>query len=165
MASKKGTAEVKAGEVEVQNKISAKTILGKVKRYEAATPLYVVIGIADGVRSGESDKGPWEGLTGQFEATVIAPDHANNGKRFYGTQLFLPKSGHELVAARLREYAKSESTAGQSVQFAYQVGFKPSEAAPIGYEYTVKPILKAGGADPLAQLRSDAVAMLSNQSE
>ena len=82
MASKKESAVV-AAEIEVQNKLGTKTLLGKIKRYDKATPLYIVIGIADGVRSGESDKGPWEGLTGQFEATVIAPEHPNFNKRFY----------------------------------------------------------------------------------
>ncbi len=40
-----------------------------------------------------------------------------------------------------------------SVQFAYEIGVKPTDS-PIGYEYVTTPIVEPGGADPLADLRS-----------
>ena len=39
-----------------------------------------------------------------------------------------------------------------SIEFAVEVGVKPSDS-PIGYEYTVKNLIKPTGGDPLAALR------------
>lgn len=155
MAEKKEPA--KSTETEITNKISAKRIMGKLAAPEKQTALYVVFGIADGLKAGESNYGPWEALTGQFEATVVSGE--NEGKRHYGTQLFLPKGAHDTVAGRLRVEGNT------SVEFAMEIGCKPAADAPKGYEFTFKPISKPGAADPLAALRESVQKALPNLSK
>jgi hypothetical protein len=153
MAEKKDEKPAKSeSETEITNKISAKRICGKLTAPEKAAALFVVIGVADGLKAGDSNYGPWESLTGQFEATVVGGPTA--GQRHYGTQLFLPKGAHDTVAGRLRVEGNT------SVEFAMEVGYKPAPDAPKGYEFTFKPISKPGAADPLASLRERVQAAL-----
>ena len=140
-------------------KISAKTVCGKVSKPEKANRLFTVMGIATRVKTGEGPYGPFAGLVGQFEATNI-----ETGEVFQAPQCYLPEPLNTMLTEALQETVTEKDDDGnekqvrvnESVQFAVEVGVKPSDA-PIGYEYTTKEIVKAETADPLAALR-DATA-------
>ena len=144
-------------------KISSKTVMGKVEKPEKATKLFTVIGVAHRTRRGDGDNGPWVSLIGRFEATNIL-----TGEVSTAPQCFLPKPMDEILAFQLEEMEPLLDSDGkvqldaddnertkrvtESVQFAYEIGVKPTDT-PIGYEYTTNTIVEPGGADPLAELR------------
>ena len=135
-------------------KISAKSICGKITAPKKATPLYVCLGIATKTKSGQSDFGEWTALVGQFEATNIS-----DGVVSQAPQCFLPEPLNSMLAESLMELDDDDNRVNSSVQFAVEVGIKPSDV-PIGYEYTTKEIVEADTADPLAALRDAAVKSL-----
>lgn len=126
-------------------KISAKTIVGVVAAPEKATPLYTVMGIANGVKTGQSTYGEWIALTGQFEAMNL-----ETGEAFAAPQVFLPEPLNGLIVAKVR--TPDENGVTPSVRFAVEVGIKPSKST-MGYEYTVRELVDASENDPLADLR------------
>lgn len=142
------------------------------------TPLFQIYGHASGTKRGETDGRPWVGLTGRFEAVNITPKVNKDtgevvageidGRVFTGPVAFLPEPMASMLAEQL-EATEPELDADKkpvmvngvpkmrrlvdSLEFAFEIGVKATET-PIGYEYTTKPIIKPGGADPLANLRS-----------
>lgn len=148
-------------------KISAKTVMGKVviplkpdgKPYvdEDGVPtkfpdtvLYSVFGQSHSIRTGTGDNGAFCAFLGSFEAV-----RARDGKRFQGGQCFVPKAIEDLLVASMRAGQKEDPTA--SVEFAVEVGIKFAQSA-IGYEYTIKNLVKTKNADPLADLRNRLAA-------
>jgi len=132
-------------------KISAKTIVGDVSPPEKATALYTVIGIANGIKTGNSTYGEWLALTGQFEAVNL-----ETGEAYVSPQVFLPEPLQGLIAAKVR--TPDENGKMPSVQFAVEVGFKPSKST-FGYEYTVRELVDSSDNDPLADLRKALPAL------
>jgi hypothetical protein len=137
---------------ELVRKISPKTVIGKVRAPEKAGPLYVVIGNTHGVKHGTGDNGPWVAFLGSFEATRLA-----DGKVFQAGQCFVPKAVEDLLVSAVTQAQKGDESA--TVEFAIEVGIKPAENV-IGYEYTVKNLVKPSGADPLLALRQRVLAAL-----
>lgn len=135
-------------------KISAKSVCGKVEKPKKAEPLFSVLGIASKTKTGNSDYGPWTALVGQFEATNFA-----TGEVFVAPQCFLPEPLNSMLAESLNETDDEGKQVNNSVQFAIEVGIKPSDV-PIGYEYTTKEVVKADTADPLAALRDASAKAL-----
>lgn len=123
-------------------KLSAKTIVGRIDVPEKATPLFRVYGQVDGVKSGTGMHGVWNAFLGAFEAVRL-----DTGEVFQGTQCFLPNQLTDLLVSQVNRLGETGS-----VEFAVEVGVKPSDS-PIGYEYTVKNLIKPTGGDPLAALR------------
>ena len=128
-------------------KISAKSVCGKVEKPKKATKLFIVGGIANKVKTGDSQYGPWTALVGQFEATNI-----ETGEVFVGPQCFLPEPMNGMIAAALEMVDDDDKRLNSSVQFAVEVGVKPADNT-VGYEYTAKEIMKSDSADPLAAIR------------
>ncbi len=126
--------------VELLSKISVATVFGKVKKPEAPVGLVRVIGIANGVKTGQSQYGDWTAFTGDFKAFNL-----ENGKEFRAGKVFLPA-----IAQNLIEGALANADA-ESVQFAFDIGIKPADTQ-AGYEYTVTPLVEARDNDPLAAL-------------
>lgn len=126
--------------ITIVTKLSAKKILGKVKKPEEKTVLMQVFGIATGIKTGESNYGPWTALTGQFRAVNL-----QNGEIFQSGICFLPKMGTDLVTPML----KKEGVDG--LEFALNVGIVPADNS-VGYEYYVEPVLEAKENDPLEAL-------------
>lgn len=135
----------KERDVSFLKKLSAKTIMGKIRAPEKATGLYRIFGQVTGVRSGTGDNGVWNAFLGAFEAHRM-----DTGEVFQGSQCFLPSGISELLVAQVRKATDNNDTA--SIEFAIEVGVKPTDT-PIGYEYTVKNLIKPTGGDPLAALR------------
>ena len=124
----------------IVSKLSAKKVCGKVPKPDDKMPLLQVFGIATGIKTGESNFGPWTALTGAFRATRL-----KDGEQFQSGVCFLPKMGTELIAPML----KKEGVEG--LEFAFNIGVIPSDNA-IGYEYYVEPMLESKENDPLELL-------------
>jgi len=126
-------------------KISPKTIIGKIAIPEKATALFTVIGICNGLKTGQSTYGDWMALTGQFEAMNL-----ETGEASVAPQVFLPEPLNGLIAAKVR--TPDENGQPVSIRFAVEVGVKPAKTA-TGYEYTVRELVDSTDNDPLADLR------------
>ena len=124
-------------EIETERKLSVKIIVGKrIDRVEVATPLFTVIGIATGTRTGQSTYGEWVGLRGQFEVTRF-----EDGKVMRAPVIILP------------DIAMAEIARAQwPIAFALEVGVSPSAKEP-GFEHTVKVLVPPTDHDPLHYLR------------
>lgn len=131
-------------------KITTKTVMGKVKeaiaglgdKFQQNTPAMRVLGIANGVQTGESDYGPWVKFKGEFKATNLL-----TGEEFRSRSCMLP----ELASDELEAALSDENN--DSVEFAVDVTVNPSENT-IGYEYGIIPLVEAQRDDPLARLSS-----------
>lgn len=105
--------------------------------------------MANGTKTGNTQYGEWEALTGVFEAV-----RASDGRRFQSGVCFMPGAAGIMLIGGLK--AAQEANEDASVRFGICVGIKASEK-PMGYEYTTKNIVKLEQADLLADLRSLAL--------
>jgi hypothetical protein len=136
-------------EINPTRKISAKTVMGKIKRDwipdKGSVPLFQVIGQCYGVRKGVSDYGEWIALVGTFEAVNL-----KTGEVFAGPECFLPEPFNGMIAEKMQG-----ANAANAVDFAYEIGIKPpGEDSTVAYEYTCKPIHDPRAGDPLKELRA-----------
>lgn len=178
-------------DAEILRKISSRHVCGNIKKIAVtkmknkAIPLFQVFGQASRTKRGEGDNGPWIALLGRFEAVCITDDSDENAKEtrvgtlYAAPQCFLPDPMDMMIAEELEatepvtdddgnpvldsEGNQKRKRVVDSLEFALEIGIKPSDT-PIGYEYTTKPLIKTGSADPLADLRQKIPA-LSDQSK
>ena len=100
-----------------------------------------VVGVAIGVKKGETDKGPWYAFTGSFQATDL-----KTGKVFRSGLCFMPEVvGNLLLAQVLTETVKA-------VEFGFNIGVKGDESSVTGYIYVGEPILSLSENDPVDAL-------------
>jgi len=133
-------------------KLSAKNIIGKIDPKTLPLefkPLYRLAGVVTGYESGESGFGPWECLTGEFAAVVVA-----TGEIFAGNKAFVPSGqGDGIVAAAahaLRNDAKAK------IKFAVDIQARQVlRGTELGYEYNVVPLVKIN-------VKNEALDMLAN---
>lgn len=146
---------VESSGVELVKKISTRTIIGTVKIPDgvASVDLYTLLGVAEGVKHGDSNYGPWTSFLGSFEATRV-----DNGKVYSSNQAFIPEPAQSLMQSVLERAQKSDPTA--SVQFAFMIGVKPQSRDATKYEYTCVPLIKPQGNDVLADLRAKIAGAL-----
>jgi len=136
-------------------KISVKTVCGRVRvpRYEEGEhkgdvipdqiiPLMSVVGFASGVKYGESDLGPWEALTGGFQAQNLA-----TGAVFRSGVCFLPDVGHDMVAGQLKS-----QDGNHAVEFAFKISAKSDPEAATGYVYVAESLMDVAESDPVAMI-------------
>jgi hypothetical protein len=111
-----------------------------------ADTLYLgtVFGIARGIKTGQTDYGPWTKLVGQFEA------HTHDGRTVQSPECILPEPMQTMLAESLAD----DNT--ESVQFAVHVRMNKADN-PNGFEYSAETVVDSGRADPLADLRSKAL--------
>lgn len=140
--------------MEIINKISPKTckikpemelveIDGKqVPRAKGEQHLLRIIGVANDLKKGMGEHGPWVAFVGNFEATNVV-----TGEVFRSSKCFLPESFTGMLAASVADNKDG------NVQFAVDVGVKPATTM-IGYEFTVKPLLEVSDSDPLTLLKN-----------
>lgn len=136
-------------ELENRRKISAKTVMGKIKKdwipEKGTKPLFQVIGQVYGTRKGEGDYGPWVALVGTFEAVNLI-----TGEAFTGPECFLPEPYNGMIADKLTGEGRVNA-----VDFAYEIGLTPpGPDSTVQYEYSCKPIHDPTAGDPLKALRS-----------
>ena len=126
------------------NKMSAKTIVGQVKKFvpkdDTPIDLFTVYGIATGSKTGQSTFGEWSSITGNFRAV-----RTFDGEEFQGPNLFLPNMAQQMVLDALAQNGVT------NVEIAFIVGIKANDSEQ-GYEYTVKPLIETSENDPLAAL-------------
>lgn len=139
--------------MELKKKLSAKTIVGKVKvllpKNEkgeiingSPVALMRVYGICNGIKSGVSTFGEWIAFTGNFKAVRLS-----DGEVFAGSQLFVPDVVTELLGPVVR------AAQGADVEFAFDIGAQGTETE-VGYEYMVQPLMKIEESAPLLALEA-----------
>lgn len=139
--------------MELKKKISAKTIVGKVKallpkdekgaiKNGEAVALMRVYGICSGIKTGVSTFGEWIAFTGNFKAVRLS-----DGEVFAGSQLFVPDVVTELLGPVVR------AAQGADVEFAFDIDAQGTETE-VGYEYLVKPLMKIEESAPLLALEA-----------
>lgn len=154
-----GEAASKGNEgAELLKKITAVGVVGEKiakltpKKGAKPVPLFVVYGIANGTKTGETNLGPWIALTGIFEAQRIS-----DGARYSSAVCFLPGAASDMAIATLR--ANKEKDPDSSVSFGVEVSVKYMERkdGTDGYEYVTRDVVKLQQADLLAELRTKAL--------
>lgn len=128
--------------VNIVSKISAKKIVGKVKKPTETVYHMQVYGIATGTKAGESNFGPWTALTGQFRAKNL-----ETGEVSQSGVCFLPEIALNLITPKL------DAKNVEGVEFALNIGVTPANNS-VGYEYVVTPVIAASENDPLEQLET-----------
>lgn len=129
-------------EITTVKKLTTKIIVGKkIGKVEARTTLYSVIGVATGLKTGESNYGAWTALVGRFEA-----ERTQDGELFAAPLLLLPD---EATALPLINAVKIH----EGVEFALIVSVEPTLSAP-GYVYDVTSVVSPRRNDMLAILRA-----------
>lgn len=99
-----------------------------------------IAGESTGAKTGQTDKGTFTRLTGNFVGTDL-----HSGEIFQSGQCILPEYvGAQLGAAILQ--------GGKSVRFAFEISAKRSDTSVTGYEYTVKPLMQAEPTDAMKEL-------------
>lgn len=139
--------------MELKKKLSAKTIVGKVKALlpkdekgniinGSPIALMRIYGICNGIKSGVSTFGEWIAFTGNFKGIRLS-----DGEVFAGSQLFVPDVVTELLAPVVR------AAQGADVEFAFDIGAQGTETE-VGYEYMVQPLMKIEESAPLLALEA-----------
>jgi hypothetical protein len=137
-------------EITTVKKLTTKIIVGKkIGKVEARITLYSVIGVASGLKTGESNYGAWTALVGRFEAERTA-----DGELFSAPLLLLPD---EATAAPIIQAVKIH----EGVEFALIVSVEPTLSAP-GYVYDVTSVVSPRRNDMLAILRTTLREFLNN---
>lgn len=135
--------------VTMLKKLGAKQIVGNVKSAVVnycqndgdKVSLYTIIGIANGVKTGTSNYGPWVAFQGKFEAS----NHVD-GLNYASNQAFIVEPLQSMLMAAL------ETT--DEIRFAITVDVKRRDDLNQGYEYLVTPHIHAKENDPLEDLRA-----------
>jgi len=123
-------------------KLSTPKIMGKRPRLgegETEKDLYQVVGIASGVKTGDSDYGPWSALTGTFAAQNL-----ESGEQFRSGVAFLPDVALDPIIGQL-------NMGVTAVEFGFTIGIKEDDT-PVGYVYIATPIVEPDENDPLEEL-------------
>jgi hypothetical protein len=125
----------------VRKKLSAKIIIGKrIGKIDAPMDLFTVIGVAIGVKSGQSTYGEWSGLRGQFEVV-----RCSDGETLQAPLIILP----EAATDSLSPYDKVIDCF--PFEFGLLVGIDPATNQ-AGFEYRAE-VMFARASDPLAHMR------------
>ena len=130
-------------------KLTTKIIVGKkIGKIEARTVLYSIIGVATGLKTGESNYGAWTGLLGRFEAERTA-----DGAMFSAPLVLLPDEALSPIVSAVR-------ASKDGVEFALIVSAEPTLSAP-GYVYDIVSVVAPRRNDMLAGLRNAMQAYVS----
>lgn len=130
-------------------KLGAKQIMGNVKKAVQdycpndgdKVTLYTVFGVANGIKTGTTNYGPWTAFQGQFEAQNHVDQNA-----YASNQAFIPEPLQSMLVAALEK--------SDTVQFAITVDVKRRDDLNVGYEFLPTPHIQTQENDPLAHLRS-----------
>jgi hypothetical protein len=115
-------------------------LFGEGKVNGSTAHLYSVVGIMAGIKTGQSDFGPWTKLIGEFVATL--PD----GTQFSSAQCFLPNFVTDQAVAAF------QSGEGRAVDFGFDIGVLRIDDAAVGYEYTATPRVAIEQSNRMAHL-------------
>ena len=144
--------------IQIVKKVSTRVICGglpPVPNPGETIWLYNVIGLANSIKTGESQYGPWRALLGSFVAEAPSAENPGETKRFRTGQLFLPDVALDLVAPSVAASKKSEQ-----VQFAFRVGVMGDDSAATKYVYVAESLLAPEESDPLEMLMAKTAPQL-----
>ncbi len=110
------------------------TVKGKGK-----VALIRLAGIVNSGKPGQTDKGEFLKLFGEFQAINLV-----TGEQFSGAQCILPNFISDQFAAVL--------ASNGSAEFALEIGAKENEASVTGYEFTVTPLMESKGSNRMQEL-------------
>ena len=133
-------------EQNIVSKISVAKVHGKIdmKALPKGT-IFRIVGIARGTKTGVTNFGQWEALTGTFVAYNLL-----TGEEFRSGVCFMPQTAIDLVTGALAD-------SPDGVEFALDIGVKPSSREPeTKYEYTLHPVLKPKDTDAMGALLAKA---------
>ena len=129
-------------------KISAKTVCGDVRKVVKSKEagwkkeeLFRVFGIANKIKTGDGDNGPWSAAEGQFKAVC-----SETGEEFAAGVCFLPDVAQNMVNAIVT------NAEGQSVEFGFIIYVTEAPDSMTGYTYAAEPLIKPTEDDPLERL-------------
>jgi hypothetical protein len=111
--------------------------------------LFTVYGMANGIKTGTTDKGEWLSFRGQFEAMMP------NGETIVSGNVFLPQPFQDMLHSQLNSAQQNDAKA--SVEFAVRVFIVPpkkGKPSATGYEYRCEPIVEMAESSPILKLRS-----------
>jgi hypothetical protein len=139
-------------------KLGAKQIIGDVKKAVKQfcandgdkVTLYTIFGVANGIKTGTSNFGPWVSFQGTFEATNYV-----DGASYASNQAFITEPIQSMLMVALED--------SDSVQFAITVDAKRRDDVAQGYEYITTPHLQTRENDPLAHLRAHVPQLAAPQ--
>ena len=142
-------------------KLSAKAIIANVKQLAKDTfgddeskpkdgapltlPLYRVIGVVDGFKTGTSDFGDWVAFTGEFEAETPS------GEVYISRKCFIPDPAQGMLETALAEH--------DTIEIAFDISIKWAKNA-YGYEYVCIPVLPVKRSDALLSLKDKIAGTL-----
>jgi hypothetical protein len=122
-------------------KLTTKIIVGKkIGKIEVRQQLYSIIGVATGLKTGESNYGAWTALVGRFEA-----ERTQEGALFSAPLVLLPDEAAAPIISAVKIH--------EGVEFALVVTVEPTLSAP-GYVYDIATVITPRKNDMLAGLRS-----------
>lgn len=134
----------------LKKKLSTKTVFGRITPEfltelgkDGSADIIRVVGQATGVKTGQSDLGPWVGFKGNFLAINLRTNEA-----FRSGRLFLPDVASELVEAAL---VTADAIA---VNLAFDISIRRDESTSVGYIYEAAPLIPVQESDPLKLLIS-----------
>lgn len=138
----------------IVKKLAVSTVFGDIEAIRnAATvegaPIVRVAGIATNTKSGinRATGDEWTGLVGQFRGINM-----ETGEVFESVKCFMPEIATQMVVNAL--YSAKQTDKSATVEFGFDLGVKKNPTVPIGYEYTIKPLVEAKEASPLDTLLS-----------
>ena len=108
--------------------------------------LYVIAGRANGVKTGESQYGPWTAFIGSFAAINIAVGKNEEyapGVEIRSSRAFIPQPMEDAIASALNE---NEGGVEFSIEVSAVIGDKGD------YEYVCNPLVKLAESDELSGL-------------
>ena len=141
--------------MELLSKISMKGVgaqpsKGSVTKDQGTIPLAIMYGRTTRYTVGQSTFGEFTKFNGSFEATNV-----KTGESFRSGNILLPRIVEDLLRGALDD----REDANSALEFALEIGVKYSEN-PMGYEYTVRPLVELAASDELSHLRDTAVKAL-----
>lgn len=102
-------------------------------------PLLRVVGIASGYKAGQTDKGEYLLLLGEFSAVNLL-----TGAQFQSGKAILPNFISENFAPVLERQGSAE--------FALEIAAERDDTAVTGYKYSVRPLMESKASDRMAEL-------------
>lgn len=108
-----------------------------------AVEIIKISGEANGAQTGQTDKGQYTKLSGNFLGQDIT-----TGELFSSKQCILP----EYIGSQLGDALLSAGEGGSSVRFAFQITAKQKASAITGYEFGIKSLMDSAPTDAQAEL-------------
>jgi len=117
------------------------TLKGFVKTMDEGTQKAIcrVVGIAAGYKTGQTDKGEYVALIGEFTAA-----NQETGASFSASKCILPTFIAEAFVPVLQQHGNAE--------FALEIGIKADSKAVAGYTFTMRPLIESKTSDRMADL-------------